>query len=156
MDVGVYPSGGQDFSFAGDDLRARANNDIDAGLDVRIAGLADLGDAAVGERHVGLDDPPMVDDQRVGNDGVDRALSLGVLRLTHAVADHFAAAELYFLAIGGEVVLHFDDQVGVGQANAVPGGRTEHVRVCGTRDTGHQSIAPMTSPRNPKTVRPPL
>ena len=28
-------------------------------------------------RDVGLDDPPMVDDQRVGNDGIDRALRLG-------------------------------------------------------------------------------
>ena len=39
-----------------------------------IAGLADGGDAAVLEADVGLDDAPVVEDQRVGDHGVDRAL----------------------------------------------------------------------------------
>ena len=47
---------------------------VDARLDVGIAGLADGGDAAVLDADVGLDDAPVVDDQRVGDDGVDRAL----------------------------------------------------------------------------------
>ena len=48
---------------------------VDARLDVGIAGLADAGDAAVLEADVGLDDAPVVEDQRVGDDGVDRALA---------------------------------------------------------------------------------
>ena len=43
----VDAAGGQDLALAGDDLGARADDDVDAGLHVRIARLADLGDAAV-------------------------------------------------------------------------------------------------------------
>ena len=43
----VDAAGGQDLAFAGDDFGARADDDVDAGLDVGIAGLADAGDAAV-------------------------------------------------------------------------------------------------------------
>jgi hypothetical protein len=71
------PPGGEDLAFAGDDLGAGPDDDIDAGLHVRIARLADLLDAAVQDRDVGLDDAPMIEDQRVGDDGVDRALGLG-------------------------------------------------------------------------------
>ncbi len=155
MDVGVDPAGGQDLALACDHLGAGTDDDVDAGLHVRIAGFADRGDAAIGDRDVGFDDAPMVDDQRIGDDGVDCALGLGELRLTHAVADDLAAAEFHFLAVDGEVVFNLYDQVGVGQANTVPGGWPEHVSVGSTSDTRHQSIAPMTSPRNPKIVRPP-
>ena len=47
---------------------------VDARLHVRVAGLADAGDAAVAQADVGLDDAGVVDDQRVGDDGVDGAL----------------------------------------------------------------------------------
>ena len=47
---------------------------VDAGLHVRVAGLADADDAAVADADVGLDDAPVVDDQRVGDDGVDGAV----------------------------------------------------------------------------------
>ena len=73
VDVGVEAAGGEDLALAGDDLGAGADDDRDARLDVRVAGLADAGDAAVLQADVGLDDAPMVDDQRVGDDGVDRA-----------------------------------------------------------------------------------
>ena len=61
------------------------------------------------------------------------------LRLAHAVADHFAAAELHLLAIGGQVAFHLDEQIGVGQAHAVAGGRPEHVGIGSAGDAGHQS-----------------
>ena len=74
MDVAVDAAGGEDLALAGDDFGARADDDVDAGLHVGVAGLADRGDAAVRDGDVGFDDAPMVDDQRVGDDGVDRAL----------------------------------------------------------------------------------
>ena len=52
-----------------------ADRDGDAGLDVGIAGLADLPDAAVLDADVGLDDAPVVDDQRVGDHGVGDVLA---------------------------------------------------------------------------------
>ena len=75
MNMRVDAAGGQDLAFAGDDLGAGADDDVDAGLHIRIAGLADGGDAAVGDGDVGLDDAPVVDDQCVGDDGIDRALA---------------------------------------------------------------------------------
>ena len=94
------------------------------------------------EADIGLHDAPVVDDQRVGDDGVDRAFGLGRLRLAHAVADHLAAAELHFLAVGGEVAFDFHEQVGVGQAHAVAGGGAEHVGIGGAGEAGHATRLP--------------
>ena len=58
------------------------------------------------------------------------------LRLAHAVADHLAAAELHLLAVGGEVALDLDPEVGVGEADPVAGGGAEHVGVGGAGDAG--------------------
>ena len=149
MDVAVDAAGGEDLAFARDDFGAGADDDVDVRLDVGIAGFADLRDAAVGNGDVGLHDPPMIEDQRVGDDGVDRAFGLRRLALAHAVADHLAAAELHFVAIDGEVALDLDPEFGVGEPHAVAGGRAEHVGVGTPRNAGHQSSAPMTSPRKP-------
>jgi hypothetical protein len=67
----------------------------------------------------------------VGDDRVDRALRARHLRLSHAVADHLAAAELHFLAVGGEVLLDLDEEFGVGEANLIAGCRTEHIGISG-------------------------
>jgi len=140
MDVTVEPAGGEDLALAGDDVGAGADDDIDAGLDVGIAGLADRGDGAVLQGDVGLDDAPMIDDQRVGDHGVGGAVGVGQLALPHAVADHLAAAELHLLAIDGEILFHLDDQVGVGQPHPVAGGGAEHVGIERARNFhGHGS-----------------
>ena len=61
-----------DQALARDDLGARADDHPGAGLDIGVAGLADPGDAAVFDADVGLDDARAVEDQRVGDDGIDR------------------------------------------------------------------------------------
>ena len=68
------PAGGEDLALAGDRLGPRADDDVDAGLGVGVAGLADGGDPPVAQADVGLVDAGVVDDQRVGDDRVDRAL----------------------------------------------------------------------------------
>ena len=70
VDVRIDAAGGDDHPFAGDDLGARADDDVDARLDVGIAGLAEPGDASGLDRDVGLDDAPVVEHQRIGDDGV--------------------------------------------------------------------------------------
>jgi hypothetical protein len=55
--MGVEAAGGQDLALAGDGLGPRADDDVDAGLRVGIAGLADGRDAPVLEAHVGLEMP---------------------------------------------------------------------------------------------------
>ena len=129
MDVGVEAAGGEDFSLARDHLGARADDDGDARLDVGIAGLADRGDASFLQADVSFDDAPMIEDQRVGDDRIDRAARVGYLALAHAVADHLAAAEFHLLAVDGEILFHLDDEIGVGQPHTIARGRPEHVGI---------------------------
>jgi len=42
--------------------------------------------------------------------------------LPHAIADGFAAPKLNLLAVGGEILLHLDDQFGIRQAHPIPYG----------------------------------
>ncbi len=51
------------------------------------------------------------------------------LALAHAVADDLAAAELHLLAVGGEVALDLDHEVGIGEPHRVAGRRPEHARI---------------------------
>ena len=136
MDVRIEAAGGEDLAFARDHFGAGADDDGDAGLDVRIAGLADGGDEPVLQADVGFDDPPMVEDDGVGDDRVDRAACVRRLRLAHAVADHLAAAELHLLAVSGEVLLDLDDELGVGEAHPVAGRGAEHLGVVGAGQGG--------------------
>jgi hypothetical protein len=131
MDMNIERAGGQDLAFTCNRLGAWADDNIDARLDIRIAGLADTDDAAVLEADIGLDDAPVIDNQRVGDHGIDRACGPWFLALSHAVADHLAAAEFHLFAVGGEILLHLDDEIGIGQPQPVPGGWSEHVRIGG-------------------------
>ncbi len=72
VDVAVDAAGGDDHAFGGDDLGARADDDVHARLHVGVAGLADGADALAADADVGLDDAPVVEDQRVGDDQVHR------------------------------------------------------------------------------------
>ena len=76
MDMAVEAAGGEDLAFARDDIGARPDDDGHAGLDIGIAGLADGGDQAVLDGDVGFDNAPVIDDQRIGDDRIDRALPL--------------------------------------------------------------------------------
>ena len=72
--------------------------------DVRVAGLADRGDPAVPDAYVRLDDAPVVEDDRAGDDEVRRALRpggdrLGVVQLEPAC-----------LALPGEPCRHVDEK----------------------------------------------
>ena len=49
---------------------------------------------------VGFDDAPVIDDQRIGDDQIERRPLASRWRLAHAVADHLAAAELHLVAVG--------------------------------------------------------
>ena len=100
---------------------------VDARLDVRIAGLADGGDAAVLDADIGLHDAPVVHHDGVGDHRVDGALRVRHLRLAHAVADDLAAAELHLLAIDREVLLDLDGERRIREADLVARRGAEHV-----------------------------
>ena len=74
MDVAVDAAGGDDPALAGNHLGARADDDVDAGLNVGIAGLADAADPAVTDANIGFDNAPMIEDHGIGDGRVDGAL----------------------------------------------------------------------------------
>ncbi len=129
MDVRVEAAGGENFSFAGDHFGAGTDDDGDARLNVGIAGLADRENLAVLDADVGFDDAPVIEDQRVGDHGVDGAAGVGDLRLPHAVANDFAAAEFHLFAVDSEILFDFDDEIGVGEPHSVARGRAEHAGI---------------------------
>jgi hypothetical protein len=149
VDMRVDGAGGDDSTFAGDRLGAGTDDDRHVRLDVGIAGLADAGDATVLDADIGLDDPPMVDDQRIGDDRIDGAGRPRRLALPHAVPDHLAAAELDLLAIGREVALDLDDEVRVGEPHPVARRRPEHVGIGGARHLERHQRLPITPWRKP-------
>ena len=88
-------AGGEDLAVAGEHLGARADDEVrvDAVHGVGVAGLAERDDPPVADADVGLDDAPVVEDDRAGDDQVGGALGPGRPALAHRLADHLAAAE---------------------------------------------------------------
>src|ERR1051326_163334 len=134
MNMAVDAAGRDDLALAGDDLGPGTDNDIDAGLDVGVARLADAGDAPVANANIGFDDAPMIQDDGIRDNRVDRALGARALPLPHAVADDLAAAELDLLAIDRAVAFDLDDQFGIGEANAIADCRTKHRGITSATD----------------------
>src|SRR5258706_488515 len=56
VNVGIDPARRQNLAFTGYDFGAGADDNVDAVLDVGIAGLADFGDVATLQADIGLDD----------------------------------------------------------------------------------------------------
>ena len=126
MDVGVKPARRDDLAFPCNHLRAGANYNINAGLNVGIARLANLEDTPVAQAYVSFHNTPMIEDHDIGDDGVDRPLRARDLRLAHAVADNLTAAKLHLFAVSGEILLHLDEEFGISQADTVARGGAEH------------------------------
>src|SRR5262245_29586877 len=111
VDVGIDATRSEDLPFAGNDLSARPNDDVDIWLNVWIASLSDLGDAAIGDANISLHDAPVINDQRICDHRIDSPFCMRHLRLTHTVTDHLAAAELYLLTVNGEIAFHLNYQI---------------------------------------------
>ena len=144
MDVRVDRARGGDAALAGDDLGARADGDVDTGLDVRVTGLAEAGDPAFLDREVAFDDAPPVDHQRIGDHRVG-AIFRHTLALAHAVADDLAAAKFDFLTVDRKVLLDLDDQLGVGKAYPIADRWPEHFDIGAATDL-HRFVPRSTSP----------
>src|SRR5260370_23300461 len=142
MDMRVDATGGDNPTFAGDRLGSRSDDYVDVRLHVGIAGFAYGGNTPVLDADIGFDNSPVIENERVGDDRITRALAAGTLRLTHAVADDFPASELHLLAIGREVLLHLDDEVGVREAHLVGDRWAKHLRIGGTAHCARHARSP--------------
>ena len=129
----IDATGGHDHAFAGDDLGTGTDDDVDAGLNVRVTCLAELRDLALLDRDVAFHYAPPVDHQRIGDHRVGAILGY-TLTLTHTVADDFTAAELHFLAVDSEVALDFDHELRIGKPQSIANRRAEHFRISAPRD----------------------
>src|SRR5215831_3309156 len=130
MNMRVDAAGGEDAAFSGKYLRRGA--DLHTGSHAvhnsGISRLADAGDPAVTNGDVRLVDSLVIENQCVRDHQVGRtAPSCRFGRLSHAVPDHFAAAELHFVAVHRPVLFDFDDQPRISKAYAIPRGRAEMV-----------------------------
>ena len=147
VNVRIDPAGCQDEAFAGDGFGRGADDHVrrNAGHHIRIAGLADSGDASVLDADVGLVDAGPVDHQRVRNHEIQRARFADTGGLAHAVAKHLASAELALVAVRRMVSLNFCDEVGIAKAYAIAGRRPVDVGVVLPRHAIAHSRPPWTT-----------
>ncbi len=132
MDVNVDAAGSDNLTFPGDHFCSRSDNNVYIRLNIGIASFADSSNPTVLNSDIGFHNSPVIENQCVGYHRVHGAIAAGTLRLTHPVADDLPASEFHFLSVGGEVLLHLDDQVRVGKAHLVPDRWAKHLRVGGT------------------------
>ena len=85
------------------------------------------------DAEIGFVNAGPVEDQRVGDQTIQRVLVADPSGLAHAFANDFAAAEFAFIAINGVILLHFEKERRVAQPDFVArwSGRTcrRNVRV---------------------------
>ena len=131
VNVRVDAAGGHDEALGRDGFGGDADHHPfgDPCHHIRIARFADTGNAAVLDADVRFVEPGPVDDERVGDDAVERVFFGYARRLTHAVAQHLAAAEFAFVAIHGVVALDFGDEIRVAEPHPIAGRRTEQLGV---------------------------
>ena len=112
MNVRVQPPSRYDQPLTGDDLRGDADDHAlgHSGHHIRVARFADARDQAVFYAQVGLVNAGVIHHQRVGDHAIQRIRVPHARRLPHAFADDFATAKFAFVAIAGEIFLHFQKQ----------------------------------------------
>src|SRR5207244_7233646 len=128
MDMAVDATGRDNQILSGDHFGPRPDDQprIDSRLDERVAGFANGHDSPASNANVAFDDAPIIHNHCVRDDHIEwRLFELArQWRLALAIPDDFAAAELNFFAINGEILFNFDDQVRVSQPNAIAQRRT--------------------------------
>src|SRR5690606_38293691 len=96
---------------------------------------------------VRLDDAEeRIEDQRIGDDEVERFGIRGGGRLPHAVADHFSAAELDLVSVttGGrdEVTFDLHEEVRIREPDTIAYGGAKHLRILATGQVkGHVRVS---------------
>src|SRR5690606_18005384 len=152
VDMRIDTAGGNNRALSGDNLGASADSDGDARLDIAVTCLADGGNFSSLDADICLDDAPVIDNQRIGDNGIGD-LRREQLPLSHAIANDFAAAEFNLFAVDGEILLHLYPQFGIGQAHLIADGGAEHFGIGLARDLFAHCNGPITRPANPYTTR---
>ena len=139
MNMGIQTAGGQDQSFAGNNLRSGANDKIFIHTihHGRISGLADAADFSVFYPHIRFNNSPVIHNDRTRNDCIRTLVIRNETRLSHTVTQRFSAAELGLFAIYRIVLLYLDDQRRICQTYPVTGCRSVHIGIFRSADFIH-------------------
>ena len=135
MNMTIKATRCENFILTRNNFCSRPNHDCDAALDIGIACFANRSNAAIFEADIGFHNAPMIHNQRIGNHSIHGTCRICNLRLTHAITDDFAAAKFHFLAIKGEVFLHFNQQGCISEAHTIARCGTIHGNIGGTGKT---------------------
>ena len=72
MYMRVDPASRNDLAFAGNDFGTWADDNLNVGLNIGVAGFTDGSDTAAFNSNIGFDDAPVINDKRVGDDEIHR------------------------------------------------------------------------------------
>src|SRR2546421_10306550 len=112
MDGRVARAGSDEQAMTGDRPGPRADSQVDAVHDVRVAGPSDTHDAAVLDADVGLDDPDQgIDDDRATDHGVELALGRRAVVLAHPRPEVLRVAPENLIGRFGQVVFDPDPEI---------------------------------------------
>ena len=143
VDVGVDGAGRRDEALARHHRGVGVDDELDAVLDVRVAGAAHPDDAAVGDADRGLADAEDgVEQQDAQHDEVEGAVAGRAVGDQRALAGGLAAAAEHLLAGLGVVGVDLHPQVGVAEADAVAGRRAVEPGVRGAVEGAHRAAPP--------------
>src|SRR5580704_2352975 len=101
----VDSTGGNDIPFARNHLGSRPNNNVHAWLHIGIAGFPNRRNPPILNRNIGLYNSPVIENECVGDYGIDRAFLARPLGLSHSIADNLSASKLHFLAVVCEILV---------------------------------------------------
>ena len=147
MHVGVDGARRGDQTVTRDRPRVRADREVDAVGDVRVARPPDPGDPPVLDPDVRLHDAEeRIEHDRARDDRVELALGGRAVVLGHPGAPVLRVAPERLVGRIREVALDPDPEVGVAQPDAVAGGRAVARRVLGAR-------VPLRHPAEPPSLR---
>src|SRR5262249_54155877 len=90
-----------------------------------------------------LHNSPMVENDRIGYNGVDRAFTACPLRLPHSIANDLSPSKLHFFAIGRKILFHLNHEVSIGKAQSVAHSWPEHLRVGASTHPPRHSQTPL-------------
>src|SRR5690606_26143514 len=131
------------------------NDDVNAGLNIGIAGFANLVNAASLDTDISFNDAPVIKDEYIGNHHID-AVGVIALTLTHAITDHLTTAKFDFFTVDRVIFFDSDPQFCIAQSHAIADGGAKDFGVSLATDAGHTpSKGPITSPLKPYTMRSP-
>ena len=135
VNMAVKPAGCEDLPLAGDHLGAGPDDNIDIGLRIGIASLADRRNAAIAQRDIGFVNARIIQNQRIGDHRISGAGGARGLRLPHAVTDHFTAAKFNLFTIGRQIFFNLDENLRIGQAQLIASGWPIHPRIIPAANT---------------------